>query len=375
MNNLFSKFKKIFNNNIIIRFRTNKIIIFIEISIIILLPLLLFYFISSTIKEKTEIRKEDNKVIIGFAMGTLKEERWFKDRDFLAAKAKEKGYEIEWVNANENDFEQVNQVKYLLTKNIDILVIVPNSYDKCKAAVELAKKKGISVISYDRLIRDADIDAYISFNNYSVGEQMAKALLSQKPNGNYVFLLGNAKDYNVYMIKQGYEKILKNYFNNNSIRKLYENYSPNWKKEYAYEYVNNLLDQGKHIDAILAANDSLAEGAIMALSEKRLAGIVPVVGQDADISACQRIVKGTQLMTVYKPIDKLAELTIDIIDKLLKNKPLKTSIYLNNGYKKVPTFFIEPISVYSYNIDDTVIKDNFHTFEEVYMIDKENKSN
>lgn len=70
-----------------------------------------------------------SKVRIGFAMGTLKEERWFKDRDILIAKAHEKGYEVEWVNANENDVEQINQVKYLLSKNINILIIVPNNYE------------------------------------------------------------------------------------------------------------------------------------------------------------------------------------------------------------------------------------------------------
>jgi len=105
----------------------------------------------------------------------------------------------------------------------------------------------------------------------------------------------------------------------------------------------------------------------MALSEKRLAGSVPVTGQDADISACQRIVKGTQLMTVYKPIDKLVDLTLDIVDRLIKGKLLKPNYTINNGYKNVPTFFIDPIGVDKTNINDTVIKDNFHTWDEVYI--------
>jgi len=361
-NNLFRKLKILYEYS-----RKKVIVVTFEVFIIILLPIIAFYLIAHFYHIKESPKKSDNKIIIGFAMGTLKEERWFKDRDLLTAKAKEKGFEIQWVNANENDIEQVKQVKYLLSKDIDILVITPNSYDKCKTAVDIAKKKGIKVISYDRLIMDADIDAYISFNNYSVGKLMAEALYKEVPSGNYVFLLGNPKDYNVFMIKEGYEQFLKPYFAKKTIRKLFEDYCYSWKKEYAYEYVNKLLEQNKHIDAILAANDSLAEGAIMALSEKKLAGIVPVVGQDADIAACQRIVNGTQLMTVYKPIDRLAELTINIIDGMLKNKPLKASRFINNGYKEVPTFFIEPISVYSKNMDETVIKDNFHTFDEVYM--------
>ncbi|ADL41464.1 monosaccharide-transporting ATPase [Caldicellulosiruptor obsidiansis OB47] len=342
----------------------------------ILLILTLIFFVTALIififyypkfdNKKQQIIKP-TKVRIGFAMGTLKEERWFKDRDILIAKAHERGYEVEWVNANENDVEQINQVKYLLSKNINILIIVPNNYEKCSGAVNLAKKRGIKVISYDRLVKNSDIDVYISFNNYKVGELMAKWLLKSVPRGNYVFLLGDPGDYNVQMIKEGYHKVLDSFINKKQINNILEKYCYNWRKEYAYNYINNLLEEGKRIDAVLASNDSLAEGAIMALSEKRLAGKVPVTGQDADISACQRIVKGTQLMTVYKPIDRLVDLTLEIVDKLIKEEPLKSVYMLNNGYKNVPTFFIDPIGVDKSNINDTVIKDNFHTWDEVYI--------
>lgn len=142
------------------------------------------------------------------------------------------------------------------------------------------------------------------------------------------------------MIKEGYHKVLDPFIKKKQINIALEKYCYNWRKEYAYNYITNLLDQNKRIDAILASNDSLAEGAIMALSEKRLAGIVPVTGQDADISACQRIIKGTQLMTVYKPIDKLVDLTFEIVDRLINNKSLNPPLMLNNGYKNVPTFFL-----------------------------------
>jgi len=336
--------------------------------ILSIVGIVIYMLYSNKFHNKTQTPVKPSKVVIGFAMGTLKEERWFKDRDILIAKAHEKGYEVEWVNANENDVEQINQVKYLLTKNINILIIVPNNYEKCSSAVSLAKKRGIKVISYDRLVRNSDIDVYVSFNNYKVGELMAKWLIKKVPQGNYAFLLGDPGDYNVQMIKEGYHKVLDPFIEKKQINSVLEKYCYNWRKEYAYNYINNLLEQHKRIDAVLASNDSLAEGAIMALSEKRLAGIVPVTGQDADISACQRIVKGTQLMTVYKPIDKLVDLTLEIVDRLINNKSLKPSLMLNNGYKNVPTFFIDPIGVDKNNINDTVIKDNFHTWEEIYIV-------
>lgn len=178
------------------------LLIFVVVGIVILIA-----HIPDISKNEQKVFKP-SKVRIGFAMGTLKEERWFKDRDILIAKAHEKGYEVEWVNANENDVEQINQVKYLLSKNINILIIVPNNYEKCSSAVNLAKKKGIKVISYDRLVKNSDIDVYVSFNNYKVGELMAKWLLKKVPYGNYVFLLGDPGDYNVQMIKEGYHKVL-----------------------------------------------------------------------------------------------------------------------------------------------------------------------
>lgn len=359
---LFKKTNKIIRKNHL----NTIILILVFITLLVVFAILMLYFLRFSNKTQTTVKP--SKVVIGFAMGTLKEERWFKDRDILIAKAHEKGYDVEWVNANENDIEQINQVKYLLSKNISILIIVPNNYEKCSSAVNLAKKRGIKVISYDRLVRNSDVDVYVSFNNYKVGELMAKWLIKKVPRGNYAFLLGDPGDYNVQMIKEGYHKVLDPFIQKKQINNVLEKYCYNWRKEYAYNYITNLLEQNKRIDAVLASNDSLAEGAIMALSEKRLAGIVPVTGQDADISACQRIVKGTQLMTVYKPIDKLVDLTLEIVDKLINNKSLKPSLMLNNGYKNVPTFFIDPIGVDKNNINDTVIKDNFHTWEEVYIV-------
>ena len=55
-----------------------------------------------------------------------------------------------------------------------------------------------------------------------------------------------------------------------------------------------------------ASNDGTAGGAIQALKEAGLAGKVAVTGQDADLVACQRILAGTQSMTVYKPVHHLA---------------------------------------------------------------------
>lgn len=120
------------------------------------------------------------------------------------------------------------------------------------------------------------------------------------------------------------------------------------------------------MDAIIAANDRLAEGAITALSENRLAGKVFVTGQDAELGACRRIVEGTQGCTVYKPISVLAEGAAEIAVKMADGKDIGLYEEISNGEYDIPCRIYRPILVTKDNIDETVIKDGFFTAEQVY---------
>jgi D-xylose transport system substrate-binding protein len=335
---------------------------------------MLFYFImkqldiiniESHFSTKASEQKDD-KVIVGFSLGTLKEERWLKDRDILIAKVKELGADIIVQNANNDDQDQLKQVRYLLDQNIDVLIIVPNDLEKALSAVELAKRQGVKVISYDRLVLKSNADLYISFDNEKVGELMAEYILGKVPQGNVLIVNGAKRDHNTKIIKQGYDKVLSDKIKNGSIGIVAEEWADNWMKEYAFEETVKNIQEGKHIDGVIAGNDSLAEGAIEALSEHRLAGKVSVVGQDADLSACQRIVEGTQLMTVYKPIEKLAGETARLAVILAKGQSLNTEKTIYDGKYDIPYFELEPIAVDKENMDTTIIKDGFHMKEEVY---------
>lgn len=307
-----------------------------------------------------------SNIKIGFSLGTLKEERWIKDRDILMAKVKELGADILVQNANNNDNDQLKQVRYLLDQGIDILIIVPNDLRKASYAVELAKRKGVKVISYDRLVLNSDIDMYISFDNVKVGKFMAEYALKKSPRGNYVIINGPISDNNTNMIKEGYDKILEPKVKKGDIEIICEERAPNWMKEYAFKVTDELIQAGNKIDVIIAGNDGLADGVIEALSEHRLAGKTIVVGQDADLTACQRVVEGTQLMTVYKPIEKLAEATAKVAISLARGENLNIQNTIYNGKYYVPYYVLEPIVVDKKNIDNTVIKDGFHMKDDVY---------
>jgi D-xylose transport system substrate-binding protein len=338
--------------------------------IIILSVLLLMVTACKVADNKADATQKDkiNKVIkIGFSMGTLQEERWQRDRDIFVARAKELGADVILENANNVYEEQLKQVKYLIEQKIDVLVILPHDADKSAEMVQMAKKAGIKVVSYDRLVKDANSDIYISFDNVKVGQFMGQAILKKVPKGNYVILNGAPTDHNSTMFRQGYMDTLKSYIDKGDIKIVSEIWAKDWAHEDAYNCVEKTLDAGTKIDGIIGANDNLASAAIEALSENRLAGKVAVVGHDADLSACQRVVEGTQLLTIYKPIDKIAKAAAEIAIKLARGEDVAANSTINDGKYTIPYYMIEPIPVSIDNMKDTVIKDNFHRLEDIYI--------
>jgi D-xylose transport system substrate-binding protein len=147
-----------------------------------------------------------------------------------------------------------------------------------------------------------------------------------------------------------------------------------WKPELAYDFVNEHFEEISTADAIMCGNDALAGEAIHALAERGYAGKIYVTGQDGDLEACQRIVEGTQLMTVYKPVERLAKLAAECAVKLAKKQPLENVSKFNDGKHEIPYIAIEPIAVFKDNIDEVIINSGFHQYEEVYMNVNGNKN-
>ncbi|MDB6140865.1 MAG: xylF, partial [Verrucomicrobiaceae bacterium] len=124
---------------------------------------------------------------------------------------------------------------------------------------------------------------------------------------------------------------------------------------------------GPHFDAILASNDGTAGGAVQALTEEGLAGKVIVTGQDADLAGCQRIINGTQAMTVYKPVKNLANQAAEVAVKMAKRTPLIAKAATDNGKIQVPSILLDIVSVTKENMRDTVVKDGFRAEADVYQ--------
>jgi D-xylose transport system substrate-binding protein len=308
-------------------------------------------------------------VRIGLSLDTLKEARWQKDREMFERRANELGATVEVLSANGDDTVQISDVEKLITLGVDVLVIVPHDGTAMARAVELAHKAGIPVIAYDRLIRDSDLDLYVSFDNVRVGELQARYLVDHLPQGRgrVVRIYGAKTDNNAGLFKAGQDAVLAPLVNTGAITVLHEDWAEDWKPENAKRIVNAAITaKGSRVDAVLASNDGTAGGAVQALSEEGLAGKVLVTGQDADLVALQRIAAGTQAMTIYKPLHTLAQGAAELAVKMATGKPVIARQTVNNGAIDVPSVLFDVVTVTKDNIDATVVKDKLYRREEIF---------
>ena len=325
---------------------------------------------------KKEINKsaesQDKKnLTIGFSIDSFVIERWRRDCDIFIAAAKEYGASVIVQNAGNSIDEQIKQIKYLIDQNIDVLVIVPKNASSLTDVIQKAHAKNIPVISYDRLILDAPIDLYVTIDTKKVGTLMAEELCKIKPKGNWFCIYGADEDYNMQMLKEGVLSAVKliNARAHNDIKIDMEYFTAGWNYDLSYKKMNEMLEANRIPEAVICGNDAIAENILRALSEHRINNVA-VSGQDADIAACQRIVENKQTITVYKTITQLAKSAAECACILARGKP-KISIItgnstINNGYGEVPVLWLDPQVVTKENIEDVIIKNGFHTREEVY---------
>lgn len=304
------------------------------------------------------------KPVIGLSLDTLKEERWQRDRDTFEAEAKKLGATVIVQSANSDDNRQTRDVESLISRGVDVLVIVPHNGEAMTRAVKSANEAKIPVISYDRLILNSNVDYYLTFDNVKVGEAQAGYAAARLPTdrkARIVRIYGAPTDNNAKLFKQGQDNVLAPLIKAGKVEVVHEDWALDWKPENAKKIMNAALTKaGRNLDAVVVSNDGTAGGAIQALLEEGLAGKVLVTGQDADLAACQRILRGTQAMTVYKPLKNLATLAARVaVDVAKGNKPA-TATTLDNGAKPVPSIFEKIISVDKENMAATVVADGFH---------------
>lgn len=308
-----------------------------------------------------------SSVSIGMSFDSFVIERWIRDRDVFVSTARELGAEVNVQNANGDVKEQISQIRYLIDKEVDVLVIIAADCRALSDVMQEARDKGIRTISYDRLILDAPCDLYVTFDNEMVGRLMAQALEEAIPEGGKIFMIqGPDEDNNVMLVRKGFEEEIAD----GNLEVVYTASCPGWISETAAEFVREGLEKYPEVQGIMCGNDDIATQVIRVLSEEQMAGDVAVVGQDGDLAACQRIVEGTQTMTAFKQVESLAREAAELAVEMAGGRTpadLQVTEKMNNGAEEIPTLLLTPVSVRKNNMKEIIIDGGVHSLEDVYL--------
>lgn len=300
------------------------------------------------------------QVKIGFLMDESTGGRWDKDKELFIQHAESLGSKVIFGAAEGDVQKQIKIAREILDQNIDILVLIPSDQYESAKIVAAAHQMNVPVMSYDRLVKNCNLDFYVSFDHVNVGELQAQHISTACPKGNYAIIGGAIYDNNSFFLRLGQLNILQPYVDKGDIHIVYDNYVDSWKPEEGYRLMKECLKKNKDIHAVIAANDRLAGGVIRALEEERMEHKVYIAGMDADLEAVQRVFGGTQTMTIYKPIEAIATKAAELATQIIKeNKIPQVNLSVNNGKWQVPSVLLPSMVVNRETIDLTVIADGY----------------
>ncbi|RVX43906.1 D-xylose transport system substrate-binding protein [Nonomuraea polychroma] len=286
------------------------------------------------------------------------------DRPYFEAKVKSlcAGCEVVYANADNDAAKQQQQAESALTQGVKALVLDPVDSAAAASVVDSAKQEKVPVVAYDRFIKNAPIDYYISFDNEKVGRIQGQALVDKLKSGGatggILMVNGSPTDNNATLFKKGAHSVI----DSSGVKVLAEYDTPDWNPDKARQWVAGQLTQHTgRLAGIYAANDGTGGGAIAAMKAEGVDPLLPVTGQDAELAAIQRVITGEQFITVYKAIRPEAELAAQVAVALIKGDKPQGATKVDG----VAATLLEPLVVTKDNVADTVIKDGFHKVSDI----------
>jgi D-xylose transport system substrate-binding protein len=306
--------------------------------------------------------------------------RWdSKDRPLLQQLIPQQlsGAHVDYNNAEGSATTQQNQAEADLTNGDCILVVAASDSQAAAAIVAKAKVQNVPVIAYDRLIQSKELAYYVSFDNVKVGALQGqyiadhyKTYVKGAGHNNVVMINGSQTDNNAVLFRQGALSVLQPLYDNGTLKKVYDQYTPNWDNPTAQtEMEGALTANANNVQIAYVANDGMASTVIAALKQQHLNGKVLVTGQDATVTGIQNILTGDQSMTVYKAITKEAMATAQLVAAISNGTDTSTltsgnTVKTSDG-TAIPSVLETPVAVDKSNIQSTVLADNFVTKAEI----------
>jgi putative multiple sugar transport system substrate-binding protein len=337
---------------------------------------------------------------IGVSLPSQDEERWITDGKAIKEGLEKVGYQVDLQYANNDIPTQQQQVDQMLTKGADLLILAPLDGTALAPQLQQAAGSNIPIVSYDRFVRNsADVDVYVTFDNFKVGAQQATSLLiglgvlnkdgsegSAKGPFQIELFGGSLDDNNATFVFNGGMSVLQKYIDNGTLvvksgqNKLSQVATENWSQQKAQERMDNLLTASysggaAKLDGVLTPNDSVARGVITSLKN---AGYGPTLsskpkpmpvttGQDAEVASVKFVNDGVQFSTVFKDTRALAAQAVKAAQDLLagKDPEVNDTKSYDNGSKIVPSFLVPIQPIYKDNIKPALIDSGYYTAEEV----------
>ncbi|GLY33213.1 multiple monosaccharide ABC transporter substrate-binding protein [Kineosporia sp. NBRC 101731] len=327
--------------------------------------------------------------LVGVTMPTRSSERWINDGDNVKAALEKLGYKVSLEYAEDKIPTQVEQIENQIAQGARVLIVAAIDGTALTTQLESAKEQGVKVISYDRLIRDTDaVDYYASFDNYKVGVQQATSLLVglglKKEDGsdgdakgpfNIELFAGSPDDNNATFFFNGAMDTLKPYLDDKTLvvqsgeTDFKTVATLQWKPETAQARMENVITKAykgdTKVDGVLSPYDGMSIGILSALSSAGYGKgeAFPVVtGQDAELASVKSIIKGEQYATIYKDTRELADVAVDMADKVMKGEEpeVNNTKDYDNGKKVVPSKLLEPVIVYKDNYEKTLVDSGYY---------------
>jgi putative multiple sugar transport system substrate-binding protein len=323
-----------------------------------------------------------SKGTIGIAMPTKSSARWIDDGNNMVKALKARGYDADLQYAEDDIPNQLSQVEDMVTKGVKALVIAAIDGTTLSDVLKQAKANGITVIAYDRLIRNTpNVDYYATFDNFKVGVLQAQSIVQKlglndgKGPFNIELFGGSPDDNNAYFFYNGSISVLKPYIDSKKLVVVSGQMGMDkvatlrWDGATAQARMDNLLSAyygNKHLDAVLSPYDGISIGTISSLKGVGYGSSdqpMPVVsGQDAEVPSIKAILRGDQYSTIFKDTRDLAKVAADMVDAALNGKQVvvnDTKTY-ENGVKVVPAYLLKPVVVDKSNWEKVLIDSGYY---------------
>ncbi|NUP24623.1 MAG: substrate-binding domain-containing protein [Streptomyces sp.] len=272
---------------------------------------------------------------------------------------------VRYANADGDVVRQRQQMISMITKGVGVLILNPTDSKAMRSSIQEARQAGASVVAYDRLA-EGPISGFVSFDGAQIGRLQGEALLrAMRGGGNVVMMNGDPTSANAAWFRRGALSVIAGKL---KIARSYDTAA--WSSDNAHANMSAAIAAlgSDRIGGVLAANDSIAEGVISALKSAGVRELPPVTGQDADLDAVQRIVKGEQYMTVYKPFTEQAAAAANMAVALGRGEDVRdtaTTTVDSTTYKDIPAVLLTPRTVTVGDIRRTLVDHGVYTIDQI----------